>query len=57
VVPTIERMRRNGQITDEEYKAAQDFHRYIILGHRVGGLTMCYGELTGAGGTPTGQQV
>ena len=57
VVPTIERMRRNGQITDEEYKAAQDFHKYFILGHRVGGLTMRYGELIGAGGTPPGQQV
>jgi hypothetical protein len=57
VVPIIERMRRNGQITDEEYRAAQLFHKYFILGHRVGGLTMRYGELTGAGGTPPGQQV
>jgi hypothetical protein len=57
VVRTIERMHRNKQITDEEYKAAQDFHKYFTLGHRVGGLTMRYGEQTGCGGAPPGQQV
>jgi hypothetical protein len=50
-------MHRNKQITDEEYKAAQDFHKYFVLGHRVGGLTARYGELTSAGGTPPGQQI
>jgi hypothetical protein len=56
VVPTIERMHRNKQITEEELQAAKDFYRYFILGHRVTGLTARYGELTGYGGTPPGQQ-
>jgi hypothetical protein len=33
------------------------FYRYFTLGHRVTGLTARYGELTGHGGTPPGQQV
>jgi hypothetical protein len=57
VVPLIERMRKNSQIDDSELQAAGDFHRYFTVGHRVGGLTMRYGEQTGSGGTPPGQQV
>jgi hypothetical protein len=57
VVPTIERMHRNKQITDDELQAAKDFYRYFILGHRMMGLTARYGEQTGCGGTPLGQQV
>ena len=57
MVPTIERMHRNKQITDDELQAAKDFYKYFTLGHRVGGLTARYGELAGAGGTPPGQQI
>jgi hypothetical protein len=44
VVPTIERMHRTRQISDDELQAARDFYRYFILGHRVTGLTARYGE-------------
>jgi hypothetical protein len=38
-------------------QAAKSIYRYFVLGHRVSGLTARYGELTGSGGTPPGQQV
>lgn len=55
IVPLAQHMRRRGQITEDEEEAARRFYRDFVLGMRVTGLTMRYGERAGKGGTPAAQ--
>jgi hypothetical protein len=56
-VPIIERMRRQGQITQEELLAAQKLHRDFARGMRTPSLTVRYQpRIDGSNGTPIAQQ-
>jgi hypothetical protein len=50
VTPIVEHMRNRGQLGDLEMRAAEDFYRDFVLGHRVRGLVSSYGQSPGGGG-------